>query len=262
MTIQDFEAMLRDSGVDDAAVKALVANEKVAARATSLRQGTEYSTLEQRALELEQKLNGANGKPGAKSYEDWYQKNFAQIQKLQADTAKYQERYGSLDEAAPPQQQPAGMSAADIKKMVADSLADSFRSTYAPQVVSAMTGIGGVVEKHMRRGRKENIDWKKLDELAATTNGDISAAYDIYDKPNTDADVEASVQKRIDAAVKEKLAAAGVSRFPAGADGAPSSRSPLASAGEAGAGAAKTYDRSKLLETFVSGEYTGFGKTQ
>lgn len=245
--------MLRDSGLDDATVSTLVKNEKLSAKATSLRQGTEYSTLEAKAVALEASY------AKAKSYEDWYGKNAAAIETLKTQTARYQERYGSLDEAAPANKQPVQFDQAAIQKIVADSLAENFQKNYAPQVVATMTGIGGVVEKHMRRGRKEDIDWKKLDELAAKTNGDISAAYDMYDAPNMQIDTDKAFQARVDKEVKERLAAQGVSQFPAGADASPSSRSPLsASDGDK----PKAYDRSKLLETFTSGTYTGFGKTQ
>lgn len=253
MTIQEFEAMLRDSGLDDATVSTLVKNEKLSAKATSLRQGTEYSTLEAKAVALEASY------AKAKSYEDWYGKNAAAIEALKVQTARYQEKYGNLDDAAPANRQQVNLDQDAIKKLVTESIAESFQKNYAPQVVATMTGIGGVVEKHMRRGRKEDIDWKKLDEMAAKTNGDISAAYDLYDEPNMKADGEAAFKARVDKEVKERLAASGVNQFPAGADASPSSRSPLSSSD---GDKPKAYDRSKLLETFSSGTYTGFGKTQ
>jgi hypothetical protein len=249
MTIQEFESFLTESGVDDATVKALVANEKVKTRAVSFRQQSEYEALEARARQLE--TEGAQ----AKNYQVWYEKNYPEIQKLHTTATKYQERYGSLDEPTTQTQtqQATSMTEEQIAALVQARLDKAFNEQYAPRVVSTMTGIGKVVETHMRRGRKDNLDWKKLDELAAKTNGDVLAAYEEYDKPNTDADREAEIARRIEAGVKERMASAGArDHFPGGADATPSSKGLFGHPSNS----SKTYDSSKLVDTFLSGTYT------
>lgn len=242
MTIQDFEQMLRDSGVDDASIKSLIANDKVQSKATSLRHQSEYQALESDYGE-------------AKIYADWYKKNEAKLLQLfEAEKARLAQGEQQQQEQQNQQnQQQTAMSRADIEKLINERATELYQKTYAPQIVGLTTGIGTVVEQHMRRGRKDKIDWKKLDELAAKTHGDISQAYEEYDRPNLEKDHEAAFNARVEKEVKEKLAAAGVNRFPAGADAQPSNSSPLSARANPGE---KTYDRSKVLETFLSGEYT------
>lgn len=247
MTIAQFESMLRESGLDDATVKTIVANEKVAARATSLRQGDEYSALETRAAALEKEAKTA------KSYQDWYATNYPTVLKLQQDAARYAERYGSLDEAQPANKQPIQMDEAKIKELISSTITENYQKQYAPQTVGLITQVGTVVQRHITKGRKSDIDWKEIDKLAANHGGDAVKAYEEWDAPNSTKDAEDAFNKKVDAAVKEKMAARGLqNNFPSGADAAPSARSPLSKDD-----GPKAYDRSKLLDTFISGEYAG-----
>jgi hypothetical protein len=81
----------------------------------------------------------------------------------------------------------------------------------------------------------------------------VKAAYDKWDEPNMKVDQEELPRTSgLKARVAEELKNAGLLRaFPAGADGASARSSPLTRDGRTGG-----YDRSKLLETFTSGEYT------
>ena len=247
MTIAQFESMLRESGIDDATVKSLVANEKITARTASLKQGDEYATLEARAAALDKEATTA------KSYQKWYTENYPAVLKLQQDATRYQERYGSLDDATPVNKQPVQMDEAKIQEIVTKAIADNYTQKYAPQTVGLITQVGTVVQRHITKGRKSDIDWKEIDKLAANHGGDAIKAYEEWDAPNSTKDAETAFNARVDAAVKEKMAARGLqNNFPSGADAAPSARSPLSKDD-----GPKAYDRNKLLETFVSGEYTG-----
>lgn len=246
MTIAQFEAMLRESGLDDTTVKTIVANEKVAARATSLRQGDEYAALEARATQLDKDAKTA------KTYQDWYAANYPTVLKLQQDAARYAERYGSLDEAQPPNKQQVELDANKVQEMISKSITEQYQK-FAPQIVELVTKTNTVQQQHALRGRKTLIDWKEIDKLAANHGGDAVKAYEEWDAPNSTKDAEEAFNKRVDAAVKEKIAARGLqSNFPSGADAAPSARSPLSKDD-----GPKAYDRSKLLDTFMSGEYAG-----
>src|SRR5437667_11256317 len=76
-------------------------NEKVASRASALKQQNEYQAIADKVSALELTLNGKEGQPGARAYQEWYAKNLPEIQRIQGLVAKYQERYGELDAPAP-----------------------------------------------------------------------------------------------------------------------------------------------------------------
>src|SRR5690348_15066135 len=95
-----FKYLIDDAGLDEATAKAVMAaaeNEKVNKRTADYVQKREYEDLERKAAQLELSYNGTKDKPGALSYQQWYEKNFAAIQELQTRVAKYQERYGDLE---------------------------------------------------------------------------------------------------------------------------------------------------------------------
>jgi hypothetical protein len=252
VTISEFEQLLRDSGVDDATVRTMIANEKLAQKTSGIRQGSEYDSLERRALDLERQMNGVDGKPGAAAYQKWYSENYATIEQLKADVTRYNERYGSLDEPQKPTGGNVSLDDAAIKRLVDEQVQSNFANNYSPKVVQTMTSVATVMERHLKRGRKNDVDWEAIDKLAASTNGDVKAAYDKWDEPNMKVDQEEAENKRVEARVAEELKKRGsAATFPAGADGASSTVSPLSRDGRTGG-----YDRSKLMDTFISGEYT------
>ncbi len=130
---------------------------------------------------------------------------------------------------------------------------------YGNQWAALLKGSGKMVEKHMRSGRKADIDWDKVTELAAAKGGDMMAAYDEWDAPERDKATKEAEDKRVEARVQqemEKRMAAQTQRyFPAGADATPSD-SPLTR--RAGTDAPAKYDRSKVIEAAVTGKYNGF----
>lgn len=254
-----FEYLTQDAGFDEATSKAIMAaagNEKVAKRAGDFVQQKEYNDLEQRAARLELSYNGTKDKPGAKAYEEWYSKNAAAIQKLQQDVARYQERYGALDDPSGNfdrgkggEVKPAGGTM--TKEEIAATVREVISGGYDAQWSNLITGAGTILEKHLRSKRDNPIDWNKLGELAKAKNGDLTAAYDEWDKPAAEAASKAATEAEIKRRVDEEVAKRQTSSFfPAGADASPSSVSPLSRTKSD-----QKYDRSKVVEAAVSGEY-------
>lgn len=247
--------LIDDAGLDEATAKAVMAaaeNEKVGKRASNFVQQQDYADLERRAAALELSYNGTKDKPGALSYQQWYEKNFAAVQKLQADAALYKERFGELDAAPPDPKKVAAttFTQEDIDRRIHETI----QTAYAPQWSKLLTGTGAIVQKHMRAGRKTDIDFDKLSEIAQKKGGDLAAAYDEYDTPERELAAKAATEAEIDRRVKEQVAKQQTQNFfPAGADATPSGGiSPLSRA--------KTdlkYDRNKVIESAVTGEYKG-----
>ncbi len=242
--------LIEDAGFDEATAKAILANEKLAKKAGTLVQQEEYDALQTKAAELELSYNGTKDRPGAAAYQKWYAENFDKVKAYEAALVKYKERFGDLD-AAPPKKddKPMQLSQDDIDARVNDVI----QKNYAPLWASLLKDTGTIVQKHLRAGRKTDIDFQKLEEIAAKKGGDLNAAYDEYDAPEREAAAKAATDAEIDRRVAEKLAAANTAKFfPSGADGTPSGGlSPLSRA--------KTdqkYDRSKVIESAVTGEYS------
>lgn len=250
-----FDYLIQDAGLDEAtaAVIAKVAgNEKVAAKAGSLKQQSDLDALNQRLTVLHTAYEGEKDKPGAKSYVEWYNQNFPKIQKLQADFLRYQERYGALDgDPANPNPSPApkALTADDVARIVSESI-----QKFTPNLSNTIVGQGVILERHLRAQRKSPIDWTKVTELAAAKNGDLVAAYEEWDRPEAEAAAKSATDKEVDRRVKEELAKRSTAQFfPAGADATPSSTiSPLGrEAGE------RKYDRNKVVAAAVTGQYDG-----
>ena len=126
--------LIEEAGLDAATAKALVDNEKVAARAATFKQASEYEAVERKAAELEASLNGANGKPGSKAYEKWYQDNFEKIQTVLSERKIYEERYGPLDATA----RPTAPTTPAFDETAVQKMVDArIQSQYGPSVVLA-----------------------------------------------------------------------------------------------------------------------------
>lgn len=305
MTAQEFQALLIEGGIDQETVNKLTGNAGITTKLGQLKQATEYQAIEQRAnallaektqLEtqrqaLEAELVGTNEKPGSRKYQQWYAENYttitanaAKLKEKEIEVAdldkavkEYEAKYGKITASTPPPPTPTaipGLTKEEIQaisKEIAtstakDSVVEAYKNTYAPQVVSTMTGIGTILERHMKRKREHDIDWKKLDELAAKPEiaGDVIKAYEEWDAPNVELDRKAAetakqtaedarVESRVTELVKKRMLQ---TNFPAGAEGASSSvgtgtPSPLSRDG-LGLGEKKAYDRSKVLDAYQS----------
>jgi hypothetical protein len=243
--------LIEDAGFDEATAKAILANEKLAKKAGALVQQEEYAELERKAAELELSYNGTKDKPGAKAYQDWYAANFNKVKEYETALVQYKERFGDLT-AAPPKKDekpPVALSQEDIDRRVNQVIQEN----YAPRWASLLKDTGTIVQKHLRAGRKTDIDFQKLEEIAAKKGGDLNAAYDEYDAPEREAAAKAATDAEIDRRVKEEVAKRQTaSFFPAGADATPSGGiSPLSRAKSD-----QKYDRSKVIESAVTGEYS------
>lgn len=224
-------------------VKAKVAAEKV----QSLKAKKEFDTIQQQVQTLQDELVG-DGKKGARNYKQWYEENFPKIQKLQSDYAKYVERYGAIDPNAHPTATPTatpapGAKLEDVQKFI--------QETYTPQWSSLLKGSGRILEMHLRAGRKNDIDWDKLSELAANHNGDLVAAYKDWDAPEAEKVRAAAEEKRINDEVEKRMKKQQTNSFFPTTEQVSTGVSPLSK----DRGEAPKYDRSKVIESAVTGLY-------
>lgn len=198
---------------------------------------------------LEQELV-ADGKKGARAYKQWYEQNFSKIQDLQTKFAKYVERYGDLDsttqtqQSQQTQQTPKGFTQADF---------DNSMAGYTKQWSSLVKGIAQITTKHQRNGRKTDIDVDAITQLANERfNGDITAAYDEWDKPEAEKARTAAEEKRINDEVEKRLKArAPQTGFFPSTEQVSTGVSPLGKDRES----APKYDRSKVIESALTGIY-------
>lgn len=230
MHIDTLIAMLTEGlPADQAAiVKAAIERDATKTKVTTLKAHDEYQTLEQRSTQLQAELDGGPDKPGAKAYQQWYTENFAKVQQLQADYAKYEAKFGKLDATgvspANPQNPTATYTKEDVQRMVDERI----QTQYSPKWSELLTGTGSIVQRHMMAGRKTPIDFAKLSELAPKFNGNLEQAYDEWDKPEREKVETASKEAEIDRRVKEELQKRGTpASFPTdfGAPGSLSARS-------------------------------------
>lgn len=227
MQIDTLIAMLTEGlPADQAAiVKAAIERDATKAKVTTIKAQDEYTTLEQRSTQLQAELDGGPDKPGAKAYQQWYNENYAKVQQLQADYAKYEAKFGKLDasEATP---NPANPAATYTKEDVQRMVDERIQTQYSPKWSELLTGTGSIVQKHMMAGRKVPIDFQKLSELAPKYGGNLEQAYEEWDKPEREKVETASKEAEITRRVNEELQKRGTSAsFPAAADFGPSSLS-------------------------------------
>lgn len=211
------------------AVEAALKNEKVASRAATMKQQSEYDAIAAQAKELTEALDGVDAKGDPKGYRVWYKKYYGTIQEQNQLVAAYQEKYGTLEnpKTAPAAATGAAMTPEEINKLVNERAAavvdERIQNGYAGRWSSLIEGNGQILQKHFLAGRKTPIDFKKVAELAATKwNGDLEKAYDEYDAPEREKERAASTEAEIERRVKERVQKAGAERYlPGGADATP-----------------------------------------
>lgn len=207
-----------------AAIRAVLQSASVKAKPLAIRQQKDLDDLVARRVALEAELEGGPDKPGARAYRQWYDENFARVQQLQKDQAKYVEKYGALDAPKEPTTAPkTGLSEAEIQVLIERGVEAKIQGQYAPRWADLLKGTGKVVNKHHSRGRKQEIDWDALEKLAPKYNGDLTMAYDEWDRPNVEAADKEDREKEIKRRVDEELSKRGnVTNFPSAADSTPS----------------------------------------
>jgi len=233
MEVNDLITMLTDGlePADAAVVRKAIERDAVKAKATTLKQQSEYETLNTRLAAMQQEMEdqgqpGTQGyKAGAKTYQKWYQDNYPKIQKLQADFEKYQQRYGTLEaplQQTPPQQTPPAartLTDAEVQALVDQRI----QQQYSPRWSELLMNTGSLVQRHMLAGRKNPIDFAKVSQLAAEKYaGNLENAYDEWDKPDREKEAKAAQDALVEQRVKDELAKRGAStNFPAAADFTP-----------------------------------------
>ncbi|MDE2102403.1 MAG: hypothetical protein KGL39_34470 [Patescibacteria group bacterium] len=211
----------------------------------------EYDDINSQKAALEAELVG-DGKKGARNYKKWYEENFGKIQELQTKYTKFVERYGEIDAAnpnpanpnppAPPN--PSGLTMAQFQEQMAQ-----YTGTWS----NLVKGIATISTKHMRNGRKTDIDVDAIAQLASEKfGGDINRAYEEWDRPEAEKASKAAEEKRINDEVEKRLKARQTDSFFPSTEQVSTGVSPLSK--DRGDGAPK-YDRSKVLESALTGIY-------
>lgn len=236
-------------GLDEETAK-LVRAKVTEEKAAGIRAQKELDDLQRRATELESELVG-DGKTGARAHKAWYAENFGKIQKLQADYAKYVERYGALD--ANPNPNPANPTSTLPNNVISKDDFDKTMQGFTQQWSSLLANSGSILERHIRSGRKNNINWADLSKLATEKhNGNLEAAYAEWDAPEAEKANKAAEEARINAEVEKRMKARQTNTFFPSTEQQPSGVSPLSK--HSGDGTPK-YDRSKVIESAVTGIY-------
>ena len=231
MEINDLITMLTD-GLDPAeaaVVRKAIERDAVKAKATTLKQQSEYDAINTRLVAMQQEMDDqgqpgqAGYRAGAKTYANWYQQNYPKIQRLQEDFAKYQAKYGTLEAPTTPQTPPPTggkqFTDAEIQALVDQRI----QQQYSPRWSELLMSTGGLVQRHMLAGRKNPIDFAHVSKVAAEKyNGSLDQAYDEWDKPEKDKELKAAEDARVEQRVTDELAKRGASaNFPPGADFTP-----------------------------------------
>lgn len=252
MTAQElFQSLINDAGLDEATAKAVMdaaKNEKVQARASALRQQSEYDAILAKANKMEESANKA------KVYQDWVEKNGAAVEALKIEAAQYRERYGSLNEpTVPTKTEVKSFDRTDVQKIVGDEVTMIVDKSLGPRVVNMTTGMMTVMERHIKHGRKHDIDWNKLQEISndPKINGDVVKAYEEWDKPAAEIDAKESTEKEIRRRVDEELAKRGTREFFPANDGS----SAASGSGISRSSTNKTYDRESVVRAAITGKY-------
>lgn len=259
MDIQQFVAYLTE-GLDEATaatVRAAVQNEAVKAKVGTLRQQREFDEIQTRATQADtylQELDAVDAQGNPRGYRAWYKKYYDTVAKNAKAIEAFEKKHGAgafervaAGEEIIPSGGGAGLKPEDVQKQVNEII----QTTYAPKWSELLTGTGAIVQKHIRAGRKNDIDFTKLSEIAAKKGGDLMAAYDEYDAPEREAASKASEEARIKQGIEEGIKARSNNLFPAAADASSSGGgSPLSKPAEA-----PKYDRRAMLETAASGKY-------
>lgn len=231
MDIQHLIDMLTEGLPADqvAVVTAAIQRDSVKAKATTLKQQSEYDALNGRLTAMQQELEGdaASGKLGTRAYAKWYQDNQKDVEGLITAQKKYIEKYGKFEGSFEPptttQPVAAALDPATIQRMVDERI----QTQYAPRWSGLLESTGNLVQKHMFAGRKTPIDFTAVSKIAQDKYaGNLDQAYDEWDAPERIKVQAADTEKEIKRRVDEEIQKRGVNtNFPGGADFTPSALS-------------------------------------
>lgn len=265
MTAQQLQQMLTQMGVPADQVTALSNNAQLQAQLVAK---AEYDAVQAERDRYNQELVGGQGRVGAREYQAWVENNREGIARMKTQTeqqaaalALYKERYGEFNNPNPnpggggAPVNGAGLTADDVKKTIQAEM----NGTYGGHITKALVGTSKIVERHMRAQRSTEIDWDKIQEIAAQNGGNVELAYRIWDQPEAEkaqtTKNEAEIKRRIDEAVEVERGKM-LQSFPAGGDvGFNDGPSPLSR--RTGDAAASTYDRGEVLKAFHEADRGG-----
>lgn len=184
-------------------VRGAIERESVKEYAATLKQQDEYNTLVAQQQTLQAELEGAGGQPGTRAYAEWYKSNYDSIVATQNRIKAYETKYGNLDAPSPnptPAPQAGGLTKEDIAKLVQEQLQGSMGG-----VATTIKTAGKIVQRHMLRGRKNEIDFETIDKMMGEKSLSLEAAYDEWDKPERDKEQATATENEIKRRVKEEL---------------------------------------------------------
>jgi hypothetical protein len=240
MDIKQLESWLTEGLTDDQAaiVRSAINRDTVKSKAASLKEQSEFATIEAQRQALQFELDGdpAKNMPGSRAYRDWYAKNHAAIQANSNAIEAYDKKYGqgafsqmisTLDSNPQSHATTTGLSKDDVLRLIQQQ----FYESQAPDIANVLKTTGRLVQKHMYAKRTNPIDFDALDRMMLDSNKagrpmTIEQAYDEWDKPEREKVEASNREAEIDKRVKEELQKRGAStQFPSGADMTPSSLS-------------------------------------
>lgn len=239
MDITQLESWLTEGLTEDqkVIVKAALNRDTVKTKAATLREQSEFATLESQRQALQAELEGGGpGKPGTRAYAKWYADNFAAVEANSKAILAYDKKNGdgafarmaaALESGAEPPTAsgaPSNLTKDDILRVVQQQ----FQEFQAPNIGKVVKDAGRIVQRHMFAGRKNEIDFDAIDNmmLEAQKRGRVMTledAYNEWDKPEREKSAKAAEDARVEQRVQDELKKRGASsHFPGGADMTPS----------------------------------------
>jgi hypothetical protein len=263
--IQEIIATLTEGlePAEAAVVRKAIERDAVKSKANGWKAQAEFETVAAKAAKVEQleaDLDGMDKDNNPVGFRVWYKKYADAIKANDVAIRSYEAKFGagSLKKAIEAQSAGDPNPTSGAKAMTEEdfqrAIDKRFQEQFAPKIAGTLKNMGKVMQQHLLSGRKTAVDMEALDKLMGEKGLTLDAAYAEWDKPERDKESEAAIEKRINDAVKERLAKAGsTSFFSGGGEPEPPgvlSRNP---------GTDKTFDRAAmradLLRAATTGEY-------
>jgi len=238
-------------------------NKKFAENVTTrFSQAQEAEQLRKRQAELQAELDGNETQPGTRAYQKWYNEHYRKIQELQTNFARYQERFGPLDETGSASNNgTASNNGGQMTKEEIEQALENRINNVGAKMTDYLKQTGSILERHIRAGRKRTLEMDKLVQLAVEKHGgSLERAYDEWDQPEalevSKAQQEAEIKRRVEEELAKRQSAMFVPGSGDGSFGTPRSSGPLTrSVGVQKPGEAPVYNREKVIQAAVTGKY-------
>jgi hypothetical protein len=220
-----------------AVISAAFNQEGIKTKVATLREQSEFATIESQRQQLQAELEGTGGKPGSRAYQQWYAENAGVVHANAQAIKAYDKKHGAdafakmaaaleagTDTTIPTT--PTAMSKDDILRIVRED-----QSPFVDRVATVVKSAAKLVQRHLYAGRKTEIDFEKLDQMMleaqkAGRSMSVEDAYNEWDKPEREKATKAAEDARVEQRVTDELKKRGASaNFPSGADMTPSALS-------------------------------------